>query len=535
MARPLTRVYLLSTPLENDYQNTIYFSNREQQSAYFSSCVKHYFDDFSYQRKDHTMRIPKHYDDIQNCNYVMYENQTPKGDNKWYYAFIKEMKYVNDERTDLIIETDVLQTWMFDYEVKASFVEREHTDNDVAGYHTLDEGVAYGEYIINAHTTPVSRKKDDLCYVLGTTVNPNDGNDLNGGNVYNGIYSGMKYYRYDDIASLDTALARIDKESKQNGAICLFLAPKDVAVSDNLSTNHEVNQNYHPRYDNIDMSMNEVLDGYTPRNKKLLCYPYNFLRVSNNAGQNAIYQYELFGGTSFRFKLYETLTPSISGRLIPLNYKGSAENLDEGLTEGKYPICNWTSDMYTNWQTQNAVNQTFDFVMGVGSTVMGAAALVAGGATGVGALAGGVFGGGLMTSGITQIVNTLNNDRKASLMPDQVHGNINAGDVNTSMGQNTFHFYQMSVKKEFAEILDSYFDMYGYKCNKVKVPNKHHRRHFWYTKTIDVNIASECIPQNDLNIIKHCYDNGITFWNDWEHIRDYSEEYCRDNTTDLVE
>lgn len=45
--------------------------------------------------------------------------------NKWFYAFITNMTYVNDNRTDITITTDVFQTWQFDINFKESFIERE--------------------------------------------------------------------------------------------------------------------------------------------------------------------------------------------------------------------------------------------------------------------------------------------------------------------------------------------------------------------------------------------------------------------------
>ena len=107
------------------------------------------------------------------------------------------------------------------------------------------------------------------------------------------------------------------------------------------------------------------------------------------------------------------------------------------------------------------------------------------------------------------------------MIPPQTQGNINCGDVVTSANNNTSHYYHMSIKKEFAKIIDGYFNMFGYKVNVVKVPNKNHRSNYWFTKTIDVNITGS-IPMNDMNKIKACYNNGITFWKNASNIKNYS-------------
>ena len=79
----------------------------------------------------------------------------------------------------------------------------------------------------------------------------------------------------------------------------------------------------------------------------------------------------------------------------------------------------------------------------------------------------------------------------------------------------------MSIIHEIARMLDGYFDMFGYKTNLIKTPNKAHRSRYWYTKTIDVNIDGN-LPQNDLQIIKDAYNRGITFWRNASEIQDYS-------------
>lgn len=44
------------------------------------------------------------------------------------------------------------------------------------------------------------------------------------------------------------------------------------------------------------------------------------------------------------------------GRLVPKNYKGDVLPIDESISLGKFPTYQWNSDAYTNWLTQNAIN-----------------------------------------------------------------------------------------------------------------------------------------------------------------------------------
>jgi hypothetical protein len=87
-------------------------------------------------------------------------------------------------------------------------------------------------------------------------------------------------------------------------------------------------------------------------------------------------------------------------------------------------------------------------------------------------------------------------------------------------------FTRYTIKSEYAQRLDTYFDMYGYQTNKLKVPNLSNRPNWNYVKTIDCNIIGKEnieIPQSDINIIRKMFDNGVTLWHNPSTIYDYSQ------------
>jgi hypothetical protein len=77
----------------------------------------------------------------------MYKN--PDFKDKYYYAYITDIKFINPDMTEIKIKTDVFQTWQFDFIYKECFVEREHVNNDSVGLHTIPEGLETGEFIVN--------------------------------------------------------------------------------------------------------------------------------------------------------------------------------------------------------------------------------------------------------------------------------------------------------------------------------------------------------------------------------------------------
>ena len=526
----ITNVKLLAVPLDKDYQHTLYFVSATDQYNYFAGTAKKSYTEFSYQRHDNIIRIPEHIDTLLSagCNYVMYQN--PSYSNKWFYAFIENMEYINDGRTDVKIRTDCIQTWMFDITVNPSFVEREHAASDEIGEHTIEEGLELGEYICNLHS--MSEYGGDSHYiVIGATKDHNGGNVQ--GTLYNNTYSGVRYYAFDNslegILKVNEFLANYEGDGAAEAITCMFMAPKSmvkIADSDQISVrSHQSPTDYYINSESTEVTnVNKeitkgTIDGYTPRNKKLLSFPFRYLLVSNNAGASVLFKYERFrkDGAIVKpcFVIEGVLTPGCSIRMVPLYYNGIYRNDEHGVNMGKFPILNWASDVYTNWLTQNGVNIGLGIAAGVVQVAAGIA--ITAGSAGAGA----VLGGGSIAGGVTTIASTLGQVHAQSYTPPQSKGNLNSGDVVTATDRNDFHFYDMTVKKEYAEIVDAFFDMFGYKCNRMKIPAKNHRAAYWYTKTIDANTAGT-IPQQDLQEIKDCYNRGITFWRKNAEFRNYS-------------
>ena len=529
----ISKVYLLDTPLKNDYKDTFYFTSKSAQETYFQGRVKHTFNNVSYLRKEQVIKLNAQYDTISTCNYLMYQNTAYS--NKWIYCFIKSMKYISDGVTEIEIETDVIQTYLFDYEVHRSFVEREHVSDDTIGKNTVPENLETGEYTIK--DSYVYSELTDTCPVLAMTYDPI--NDKNAWGSFNSNkYEGLGYYIFkgtlsesyngaDQVTVIKALLDKLADAGKGDSIVSMFMAPrkmvgwdeegawsimKDTALTGTCRDASSNVPSYEP-YSFTDFTVDKPTDinGYTPKNNKLFTFPYNYLHLSNNNGGNVVYHYEDFSNKP-TFKVKGVLTTSCSIRAIPSNYKNLSENFNEGLSAGKFPVCAWLNDVYTNWLTQNGINIGLQAVSS-GMQIIGGAALLM---TGGGAMA----GASAMLSGSMGIASTLGSVYSHSLIPPQAEGNINSGDISFSANKNTFEAFRIQIKSEYAKIIDDYFDMFGYKVNDVKVPNKNHRSQHWYTKTIDVNITGE-IPGTDLQKIKDCYNQGISFWKNPANIYRY--------------
>lgn len=151
---PNSTVYLLrGVPLDNTYQNTIYFASAQAQQNYFLATSSPYYNYspilinlLSYQRvKEGVLRINRSADSIYNYNYMMFQNTTQNA--KWFYAFILDVEYINEQACNVYYEIDVMQTWLFETNLLPSYVEREHTNTDNLDEHLELEDVSLGDII----------------------------------------------------------------------------------------------------------------------------------------------------------------------------------------------------------------------------------------------------------------------------------------------------------------------------------------------------------------------------------------------------
>lgn len=147
--QPNSDIYLLAgIPLDNTYTDTIWFDNATSQYNWFNGKAVRRFTEQYYQRVNRNrIRVNVSSDLLYNCNYLMFRN-TNFG-NRWFYAFItKPPEYINNAVAEIEYEIDVMQTWLFDYQMnRPVWVERNHTVSDVIGQNVVAEPFQLGEPI----------------------------------------------------------------------------------------------------------------------------------------------------------------------------------------------------------------------------------------------------------------------------------------------------------------------------------------------------------------------------------------------------
>ena len=566
---PNSEIYLIKAPLESDNLNQLNFSSRQSQLAYFQSLPHLVFDKYTYIRQDGSIQIEGNADEIMRYNYILYKN-TSYG-NKWIFAFITNIEFLANSVSRISFRTDVFNTWYFDVTFKTSYVEREHTNNDAIGANTLNEEIGESEYICNAGTEiPIV---DNLNYFIAIQCSdaPKEIKDYlaKTPRVYGGIRSGAWIFLIEATgagsnANFDNLIKWFDYDAKTEAIIAMYVLPKAFAPNATIMSLEDSTGKYGADIyalpttlnayttDTREIEINTTIDGYTPRNNRLFCYPYNYIKLSNHAGSDTVLKWEEFKTTGHKavFVTHAIPNQGIDSRIIPKYYKMASENIhafyDYGLTGGKMPLLSWQSDYYLNWQATNGINiinHSVDYVTDRYNTTL---AGDAGDARDqyvqrMGSNNGGYYAGEYLlslatgagqtgmalASGAGQWVKSIMGDIsgagfKAFMTPNTISGCSNIGDLNFAERMATFSVQKMSIKAEMARIVDNYFDMFGYKTLRHKLPNINGRRNWNYVKTKNCNIEGD-IPQKDIEELKAIFNGGVTIWHNPNTYLDYTQ------------
>ena len=555
-------------PIESDYRHTLYFDSVAAQNNYFFSKAFKQFHNVSYQRERRnviTLEIPA--TDVYACNYLMFKN-TSYGE-KWFFAFVNSVEYVNDNVTDIYYELDMMQTWMFEYTLSQCMVEREHSVTDKIFENTKPENIGYGELMCGVSQNLLSSRGLLGEYACVITSKPYSSGDLpiklysQFCPVYGYIGSSedMNTLVQDFVnAGWQDAILSVTVGNKLMaqgaGEETFFQMPKIVPKEDFKFVCYGVTSGI---YEGEEQFKDQLPNGYKPRNKKLFGYPYNQLWISNNQGTVNEYRYEDFKLDKDGFFHMEVAASGISSPecvLYPLDYRGVAKYYDHALVLTGYPTVPWIGDTYKAYmamnrnQIENAVfTQGANGLMNTVSAFLGGAMTVNNAAdmlqaakadasnagqtvskttkTGLRQQAmGGIFSaiGTAGTSVVDYMTTVWQVEAKlkdVSNIPPNVGGLSGAGSVTNALSRFDYSTYYMCVKPEYAEIVDKFFDMFGYNTCTVKVPNTHSRPHWNYVKTIGCEIQG-FLPQEAANIIKAVYDHGVTFWKNGDEVGNYT-------------
>ena len=253
----------------------------------------------------------------------------------------------------------------------------------------------------------------------------------------------------------------------------------------------------------------KTIDGYTPKNKKCFCYPYNYLTLNNNSGVKVILKYELFNNpqnSTATINYYPVVGNNPVLLCVPVNYKGQAKNFDYSVQFANFPPLPWSYDVFKNWAALNTNSIAMSFAQ-KGLSV--ASAAVTGNLAGV-------------IGGVTSTAAELASMADKAKQPDEVIGTPQGNALIYSGGAGVFARCEC-CKAEYISKVDDYFTRYGYLINEVKKPLLHNRKNFDYIQTADIDLVG-AVPAEDLEELCNIFNNGVTLWHNPETFGDYDAD-----------
>lgn len=542
---PSTNIKLLKCPLELDNKNQITFASKQAQFNYFNSLPNREIDYVSYQRKDNYIAFPEHIDNLLDYNYVMYQNENYN--DKWFYAYITNMEYENDGTTNIYITTDVFQTWQFDFTWKQSFVEREMiaVANDSVRANQVPENFETGDPVmVQQFRVPELAPLNMIAYA-GDEIKIEDvGTPTtwhSTGQSLNGIFSALAFIGAKD-EELTEILLEFKQDTRQDNILSIFTVP--ILAAPICIDNNITGQDYYclaadytaPDYNFELTGIAETIDGYTPRNKKMLQYPYRYIGFCPSSGAPKTYKFEDFDdgfNPSFNIKSEINVNPQVC--FIPKHHRGRPMDIADFGTMTGYPTISWSKDFFNSWIAQNHESLNLEYQKEyfeyknnrteAGFNLVGNM---------ISAISSGeyskAFSGGY-SSGKEIGLNEANHEfnqkqlvaqvKQAKILPDS--GTLgNSANTMLGYGASDTPFFVFNIKRQFAERIDKFWDLYGYQTNQIKIPNTNNRPNWNYVKTEGANIVGT-FNQEDLQTLKSIFDNGVTLWHNTATFLDYSQ------------
>lgn len=492
---PSTAVHLLNVPLSLNQKHQLDFGSSAAQFAYFNGRhIANYgiFTDFSFQRKDNVIRVPVNVELISGCNYCMYQNSNFAS--KWFYCFVTEKKYINDNCTELTIKTDVFQTYLFDYEFGGCFVERMHTRSDELGKWTEPEP-------FNPPAFPVNTATEYCLYYSEQVI--------------------LVYF-----SKIPTAIADVQVAEQDSGALALkFVKPYfwEGSGGQGFSTQLQADLSALEQAGEMElicgvgtggkmgMPVDRVITitnfGQAPlkNNKsKLYCYTMIYgdeqykLDVQTIKSDQAVLRFSWTEGTQ-AFMACEVL--DVPG--VVLSYTG-------------FPSCQIprNSDINEISKTIKSTIATLPYSM-ISAGIGAAGQLLSGRAPSVNSF----------TQPVQNLVNAAAQYEITDMQPKQM-GGFAPSNARFARGHGGFYVIQYAPSYEDLVAIDEYFTAYGYNVSRAIYPSFKTRSNHNYLKTSDCLIkpisTAQYIPAEDLAELENIFNSGITVWHDPSTMGNYN-------------
>ncbi len=552
--------------LDNRYMHTIYFASEAAQNTWFTNKVTSAltFSNLMYRRyTSQAVKVEADATSLLGVTYMRFKNTRTGA--KWFYAFVLNVDYVNENTAVVYYEIDVMQTWfMQGGSVRPCMVLREHVNDDTFGINLEEEPIGSDVYECDQLPYTLLDETGHLFENYALVVNTNENPVEKQLPILNNkLINGTCFYKFNesDYANeadyvdaveqfLDVLIQNMNGNwedgSKPIEVVDMFTFPEKFASYSILNNTHSISIT-HPT----------TLSGYTPKNKKLYSYPYSFLQLTTKNGEGCSLKWEYFSEMLVTrvdaiFTAYGSAIGGGTIQCYPIAYNGIANNIDAGLTLDNFPKNSFTYDAYQAWVASGGSIKLSDAtkitnIRGVTATVSAVSSLVTDVSSGISDIAtsasdediaGVVNGINKIVQGATKAIDTTlsvkeaKNKIKYAWKDAAYQPNIIVGKATPSLSVSKrsldFYFQNVHVKVDELKRLDDFLSCYGYSCKRVKAPNLTGRQYWNFVQTQNAVIAGD-MPSSSKEAIGRIFDGGITFWHNGDQVGNYRQSVSNDS------
>jgi hypothetical protein len=530
-------------PLDASQVRQLSFADKNEQYNYFRSKAIRVFTDFKYIREHRGVKVPVNAEEIGNACYLCFKNQAS---GKWYYAFVTQVIYINPETSLLNFEIDVYQTFLFDMVIRDCDISREHVANDDFKTNTVQEPVDVGDYVIAHEEVQVLGDLDsnypfiilsaiDLLSDPGTLEEPKV--TAAQGGVYGGLPSAVRAYLVEpnqwETSSITAIMEALSSYPWVSQSILAIYAVPSFGFSGTVTV----------RQSAMGFNIGVISDSSSPfrsgaggaligwqskfpsyKNKKMYNSQFSFIECLLPNGNRFVLKPEFIKDSAPVVMLVSTLIPAPNFYFYTPDYCGAEEDflLNANNISGFpcFPVQNNTYPLQTAQaeatntlvHSQNRSNIFWDTVGNVVQSVFTGDPL------------------NVLSTGIDAYKNVrseIQNSERDRQRIGQMQTNVSltgasGGGLATFIASKKLEilYRWWTVKPEFAEKIEQFFDVYGYKVSRFGVPNLNSRPRYNYIKCNNVNIYGN-IPNEFLQPLRNMFINGFTLWHDKNNVGTY--------------
>lgn len=556
MANPTSWVQLYCTKLDPSGK-VVYDGN----IADVSTAVGGRYNDCVFIRKDNIIRINANADilDTQGVNYVAYQN--PEfGTSRVFYAFVREIRYIAQETTELVIDTDSYSTYRDDMVLGSSYIERRtaSADEDIAGNNVIPENVSLNLYrktqvasmSFNTVTDTNFGANFEVGVITGSfniSTNPNDPTwtDPNagakvllnrqcshylggwpvGGNLYCMAPNALTSFS-ECVAVLGGTIVAAFPVWRKGTTIGTFpvtyTRPDGEAVEFQISIPSD-GYDVEARTPNLPTDTEKW--GKVMHNQKVNTYPYSYIIGEDGAGTETIYRKELFANNTPDFRIGFLSSPSPAIVAIPINYNGVTQDIGNATINNNLSQIPYNSNSYAQYLGTHANQLAFakianqvEYAAGFIPTAQTSYVPTSGSSGVSGSTSGFTAPLGIGTALREEGINATLSDIRG--IGNSLH-NMASGNLQGAAGRLGVFIYEKYIDGNEAARIDSYFDRFGYAWQKTELVNTSRCSNYDFIKTNGMNVQGT-IPAKDKAKINAIFDAGITVWHNAATYGDYS-------------